>query len=177
MIYDTPSKGEDGLYFVKATNDDKKKCFVQVNRVGNVSLSGENTEVTLNLLTENNVKKITDVDELNITAAVENAASWFGKNLTEDVIRAAYTSSLVNDQFTCERIVQTRVFNSNLEVVDISTVTPENTCTAVLEFAGLWFAKKAFGPVWNLVQVKVFDDPVVEEAYPEDYIIRDEDEQ
>ena len=33
MIYDTVSKGEDGLYHVRAFTDDRKRKFVQLNDV------------------------------------------------------------------------------------------------------------------------------------------------
>jgi len=41
MIYNAPTKGEDGLYFVKVLNDDKRKSLVQLNKVKitDVSLS------------------------------------------------------------------------------------------------------------------------------------------
>lgn len=177
MIYDKPNKGEDGLYFVKALGDNKKRHYLQLNRVKNLSLSGDSNEISMNLVSEKNFQKIADLDELNIKSAVENATSWFGKELGEDVVRAAYTSSLVSNEFTCEKIPQTRVFNANQELVNFDNIKPTSVCTTIVEFAGLWFAKKAFGPVWNLVQVKVFDDPVIEDLYPEEYAIADEEEE
>ena len=55
------------------------------------------------------------------------------------------------------------------------------TCSIFVEFSGLWFAKKAFGPSWNLVQVKIHEDekPPEEtepeiEAYPDQYMFEDE---
>ena len=38
MIYNTPAKGEDGLYFVKVLNDEKRKCLVQLNKVKIIGL-------------------------------------------------------------------------------------------------------------------------------------------
>ena len=32
------------------------------------------------------------------------------------------------------------------------------TCSIFVEFAGIWFAKKAFGPTWNIVQVKIHEE-------------------
>jgi hypothetical protein len=176
MIYDKPNKNEDGLYFVKALGDNKKRHYLQLNRVTELSLSGDSSEFSMNLVTEKNIQKITDLDELNIKSAVENSVSWFGKKLSEDVVRAAYTSSLMSNDFTCEKIPQTKVFNANQELVNFDNIKPSSTCTVITEFAGLWFAKKAFGPVWNLVQVKVFDDPVVKDLYPEEYAIVDEED-
>jgi hypothetical protein len=48
-------------------------------------------------------------------------------------------------------------------------------CNVILEFAGIWFAKKAFGPAWNVIQVKVFDEPNLE-VYPEEYAFQDDEE-
>ena len=55
-------------------------------------------------------------------------------------------------------------------------------CSVVVEFSGLWFAKKAFGPTYNIVQVKLHPEPEPEpekdennfdESYPEDYMFED----
>jgi len=51
----------------------------------------------------------------------------------------------------------------------------------LIEFSGLWFAKKAFGPSWNLVQVKVHEEKKSEpeihekESYPDEYTIQDDE--
>jgi hypothetical protein len=66
----------------------------------------------------------------------------------------------------------------------------------MLEYAGLWFAKKVFGPQWNLVQVVMLPEPEPEpeptpepepepepeptpepevEAYPDDIVIEDDE--
>jgi hypothetical protein len=70
------------------------------------------------------------------------------------------------------------VYDHNKEVVTEELV-PGLTCTALIEFSGLWFAKKAFGPSWNLVQMKIHEEknpePEIEEeeTYPDQYIIED----
>lgn len=43
MIYNAPTKGEDGLYFVKVLNDDKRKSLIQLNKVKVTDVSGEIT--------------------------------------------------------------------------------------------------------------------------------------
>jgi hypothetical protein len=151
MLYNTPVKGDDGLYFVKALNDDKRKCLVQLNKVKVSEVSGE---VVFALVSDTNIDKIKNVDSQNLVAAHENAESWFGKALSEKVVEGAYTPSLVNDQLSGDKIEVTKVFNSAREVVDFDLVQPEKTCDVILEFSGLWFAKKAFGPSWNIVQVR-----------------------
>ena len=170
MIYGAPTKGEDGLYFVKALNDDKRKCLVQLNGVKIADVSGE---VFMNVTSG---VKIEDIDTRNLEAALENCESWFGKKLSESVIRGAYTPSIKDDQVTAERIDATKVFNAQQELIDFDGVQPEKTCDVILEFAGLWFAKKAFGSTWNVVQVRVHDDPIID-TYPEEYAFVDEDDQ
>jgi hypothetical protein len=59
MIYNTPAKGEDGLYFVKALNDNKRKCLIQLNNVKVADVSGE---VVFELDSDVNLKKIEDTD-------------------------------------------------------------------------------------------------------------------
>ena len=170
MIYGAPTKGEDGLYFVKALNDDKRKCLVQLNGVKIDDVSGE---VFMNVTSG---VKIEDIDTRNLEAALENCESWFGKKLSESVIRGAYTPSIKDDQVTAERIDATKVFNAQQELIDFDGVQPDKTCDVILEFAGLWFAKKAFGSTWNVVQVRVHDDPIVD-TYPEEFAFVYEDDQ
>ncbi len=91
MLYNAPAKGEDGLYFVKALNDSKRKCLVQLNNVKIVDVSGD---IVMDLGSEANISKIQEIDAQNLSAAVENAETWFGKKLTDKVVEGAYTSSV-----------------------------------------------------------------------------------
>lgn len=174
MIYNAPTKGEDGLYFVKVLNDDKRKSLIQLNKVKVTDVSGE---ITMDLGSEMNTQKIETIDDANLSAAIENCESWFGKKVSDGVIKGAYTSSLDAGSMTCDRIEATKVFNTQQEVVDFETIQPEKTCDVILEFAGIWFAKKAFGPTWNVVQVKVHDDPEPEiDTYPDGYAFVEDEE-
>lgn len=173
MIYNAPAKGEDGLYFVKTLNDTKRKCLIQLNNVKVADVSGE---VVFDLASEASLKKIEDVDAANLEAANENCESWFGKKLSDTVIKSAYTPSVVNGQLTGDRIEATKVFDAQQEVVDFEAVQTGKMCNVILEFAGLWFAKKAFGSSWNVVQVKVHPDPILD-VYPDGYAFVDEQEE
>ena len=46
MIYDTLSKGEDGLYHSRALNDEKKRHFIQLNGVSVSDVDQETGEVS-----------------------------------------------------------------------------------------------------------------------------------
>ncbi len=173
MIYNAPTKGEDGLYFVKALNDEKRKCFVQLNKVKVTDVSGE---IVIDIVSEANTKKVEGVDAQNLAAALENSETWFGKKLTEGVVKGAYTLSVGSGQITGDRLENTKVFNTRQESIDFDNIQTNKTCDVILEFAGLWFAKKAFGPTWNVVQVKVHPDPILD-VYPDQYAFVDEDEE
>jgi len=173
MLYNAPAKGDDGLYFVKALNESKRKCLVQLNKVKVADVSGD---VVLDLSSEANLAKIQAIDEQNLAAAQENCETWFGKQLSENVVKGAYTSSVVDGQLTGERIEVTKVFNAQQEQVDFENVQVGKSCDVILEFAGLWFAKKSFGSSWNVVQVRVHPDPILD-TYPEEYAFVDEDDQ
>lgn len=173
MKYNSPIKGDDGLYFVKALSDDKRKCLVQLNKVKISDVSGE---IVMDAVSEINTKKIENIDVQNVEAAIENCESWFGKKLSDNVVKGAYTSNVKDGQVTCDRIDVTKVFNAQQEVVDFDLVQPGKVCDVIVEFAGLWFAKKTFGTTWNLVQVRVHPDPVLD-IYPDEYAFVDEDDQ
>ena len=173
MLYNAPAKGDDGLYFVKALNDSKRKCLVQLNKVKVADVSGD---IVFELASEANVQKIGAIDTLNPEAARENCETWFGKQLSEKVIEGAYTSSVADGQVTGERIEVTKAFNAQQESVDIENVQAGKVCDVILEFAGLWFAKKSFGSSWNVVQVRVHPDPILD-TYPEEYAFVDEVEE
>lgn len=176
MIYNAPAKGEDGLYFVKTLNDDKRKCLVQLNKV-KISECSSTGEVVMDIASGGVAGgKIEGIDARNLDAALENCESWFGKKLSEGVIKGAYTPGLKDDQVTAERIDVTKVFNAQQEIVDFESIQTGKSCDMILEFAGLWFAKKAFGPTWNIVQVRIHDDPILD-TYPEEYAFVDEDDQ
>ena len=179
MFYNTPAKGDDGLYFVKASNDEKRKCLVQLNAVTVSEVSGD---MIFDINSDANADKITDIETQNLAAARDNSVEWFGKQLSDKVINGAYRSVLNNGQMTADMIVDppVRVFNTKQDSIDIEAIQTDKTCDVIVEFAGIWFAKKAFGGHWNVVQVRVHDDPVKEDpvidVYPEEYAFVDEPE-
>ena len=174
MFYSSPTKGEDGLYFVKASNDDKTKCLIQLNDVIVSEVSGE---LVFDVVSD---EKITDVESRNLLAAQDNCEEWFGKKLSKAVLDTAYQSVLSSGQMSADIITEpkVRVFNKNQEPIDFEIVQPGKKCDLLVEFAGIWFAKKAFGGNWHVVQIRVHEDPVVEDpisdVYPEQYAFVDE---
>jgi len=178
MIYDTLSKGEDGLYHSRALNDEKKRYFIQLNGVTVSDVDHETGEVSFEVTGEDNQAKVESVHVTNLQSALENSKTRFGKELPEKTISSAYTRS---ENLETDRISATRVFDHTKESVEFSSITVGMSCTVLVEFSGLWFAKKAFGPSWNIVQLKIPEAEVEveaeaeaeEETYPDQYMIQD----
>ena len=189
MIYDKISKGDDGIYHVRAFSNDRKRNFYQLN---NVLVTEASPDFTIALPEGCDVLK--SIHEDNVQAAVENSEGWFGRALSGATLKSAYvqdTGSSTPSSLTCERLPNTKVFNASKEVVEFDTVKTGDKCDIVVEFSGLWFAKKAYGPDWNIIQVKLQPEPIPEpepepepdpepepksefdETYPEDYMFSD----
>jgi len=168
MLYNTPAKGDDGCYFVRATNDDKKKHFVQLNNVRVTNISGG--ELTIDPCSDANKKKITSIDKANLQAAQENSVEWFGKAKLADALKKAYSAA----ELVAERIPPTKVFSADQEVIDFESIQEGRECSIILEYAGMWFVKTAFGPSYNVVQVKLHPEPIKSE-YPEEYAFIESD--
>ena len=80
MIYgSTPSKGEDGLYHVKAMTDGGKRCYVHVKNV--VVTDDTDAELTFDLSGAVGVENVEAIHANNIDAANENSVAWFTKQL------------------------------------------------------------------------------------------------
>lgn len=171
MIYDTISKGDDGLYHVHAFTDEHKRCFV---RVDNVIITDVTDDITFDV---NASSAIDEIHEANIQNAIENGEAWFGKKVSEKTIRSAY---IRDEALTAECIEQTKIFGSDKEILDKDALVNDTKCSVILEFSGMWFAKKAFGPAWNVVQVKIEkSEPetvqdVFDRSYPEEYMFDDD---
>ena len=170
MLYTAPAKGDDGCYFVRATTDEKKKHFIQLNKA-RISATTE-SDITIDPASPANKRKIAAINKANLQAAKENAKQWFGKDKSVDALKAAYSDA----ELVAERIPPTKVFSAEQEVIDFTNLREGDECALILEFVGMWFAKTAFGPAYNVVQVKLYPEPVKSE-YPEEYaFVEEEDE-
>lgn len=176
MLYSTqPTQSEDGTYFAKATTHEKRKKFVQINKAIVVDESDSVSDVSLQLHVSG-LDKVYDVDAENIQAAIDNSVAWFGQQMTEAQIKRAYQPSAPDGVLGCDIIPATKIFNSEMEVTDTGSLADGSKCKVIVEFSGLWFAKKTFGPIWNLVQVKLFAAPIIDD-YPDAYAFEDTEEE
>ena len=178
MIYDDPTRDEDGTYIVKVRNDEGKKCLVQLKCVSVKDL-GEEVEVQVR-----NAKKIRAIDEENLNTAAGRSKEWFKKTMCSVKLKTLYVSSLSKNVLAADKISASRVFNPEKESIPFDIIKETKKADVLLEFAGIWFAKKTFGPIWNIIQVKLVppqQEPEPEEPeeptepeYPEECVISDE---
>ena len=92
MIYNKPTKADDGMRHVTAFTDEKKRCFIQLPCVKVLDIDSEMEEVSFEITGEENQAKIESVHASSIQSAVENAVEWFGKELPEKTVTNAYTN-------------------------------------------------------------------------------------
>lgn len=151
MIYNAPTKGDDGLYNVRAFTDERKRILIQLN---NVTVTDVGSDITFSVPQDDEALK--QIHDLNIKNAHENSEQWFGRKLSEETLKKAYVTG---DTISCDLIPSTRAFNSDKTPADFDSIKVGDVCSVIVDFAGLWFAKKAYGPSWCVVQVKLQPKP------------------
>jgi hypothetical protein len=181
MEYGTPQKLPNGRYFLKIG-----PVRHQVNGLV-LQDSLESKTVTFKV---KDSSLFTGIDTDILAKAKECKVEWFRKDLSDDLISAAYQESVSDEILDASLItvkgeVRTLAFDSQKNPVELQAVSSGTMCDAVLELTGLWFLKKSFGPIWRIVQVRTraaakepartylfTDDPVEEQEIddPSDYI-------
>lgn len=179
MLYEAPVRDDEGYYFVRAKTDENKKCLIQLN---NIMVQNSEESISLRIAGKRHSKKIDPIDEENIKNAVEKSTEWFKKQISEETLKKLYVSSVDENILSVDKIKASKIFNADNELIDFTELSEEKKCNTLVEFAGIWFAKKSFGPIWNIVQVKVLPEPKkelepefpAEPEYPEEYALNDE---
>lgn len=171
MLYGVPSKLPDGRYFLKVTQDGGDRCVHQVN---NVKLATDGNQVTLTI-PPGDVTLFSDIDEQIITQAKESKVLWFGKEIADETVVAAYQKS-VNPEHelsaslvTIKGEVVTTFYDTQKAKVDL---TQSGSVDVLLELSGLVFTKRVFEPVWKVVQgrIKAPQKP----KFPREYLFKDD---
>ena len=176
FTYTAPKKLEDGRYYIKASHDNGKPIFVQLNNVILASKFSEADNVIVELADTNSV---TSLDDGNKVAAKENSQEWFGKTMSEKTIDAGYVSGLNGNTFTVQKVrskgkVLTKAFDHTKEPIDTADLDEGAKCDVVVEFSGLMFMKKSFSPIWRIVQVRLRSPP--KKHYTDEYLFEDDQE-
>jgi hypothetical protein len=177
LTYGTHKKLADGRYYVKVSKPDSTRFMVQLNRVKLLTRFDESDDVTLEL-NQSSLDKISEIDAHNIASAKVNCQEWFGKAVADKTLETAYTKSL--QEFTMNTTkaragsqVLTKFFGHDKTPVESSALDVGLTCDIILEFSGIWFMQKTFGPIWRIAQVRLLAPP--KKLYPDEYLFQDEE--
>ena len=173
LAYGTPKKLQDGRYYVKVSKSDESRFMVQLNKVKLLTKFDESDDVTLEL-SQSALDKISEIDAQNIAASKVNSQSWFGKVLADQTLEAAYSKSTQDTSMNTTKARVTKIFAHDKSPVDPSSVESGTSCDVVIEFAGIWFLKKTFGPIWRIAQVRLSAPP--KKLYPDEYLFQDDEQ-
>jgi len=179
MIYGQPKQLPDGRYYLKVQTDDSNRCMVQLNNTTLLTDFSDGENVTLSLSSKG-MSKIQEINQCNLAAAKENGKLWFGKDVSDKTLEAAYTPN-VNDETinvgkaTVNKSVVTKCYDSDKNPVDLDTLKEGVKCDVMVEFSGLWFMKKTFGPIWRIAQIRL--KAVPKKVYPDEYLFNDSEDE
>ena len=178
VTYGSPKKLPDGRYYLKVSDESGGRVMVQLNKVKLLTTFTESDDVTLQLNTQA-LEKISSIDEQNIVAAKANSQEWFGKALADQTLEAAYVKSTQDLTMNTSKAkvgsqVVTKTFSHDRTVVDTEQLVIGTDCDVILEFSGIWFMKKTYGPIWRVAQVRLLAPP--KKMYPDEYLFQDADE-
>ena len=180
MKFDQPKKTQDGRYYLKVSNDDGSRVLVQLNNVNIANKFSDEEQVTLGL-NEINQGKVKTIDDVCVSQAEESSQEWFGKVLSPATLKSAYTGLSGKDSINVSKAtvkgkVVTNIFDHEKNVMAHDDLGENVACDVILEFSGIWFMKKTYGPIWRLAQVKVRSPPKKKQpVYPNNYMFADED--
>lgn len=151
MNFSTPTKLPDGRYFAKCN----EKKLVQLNSVYMETSFAEGDTVTFTLDSSHQDKmKPFDLNVLEL--AKSNSTEWFGREVQEKSLQAAFTSSFKDGTMNILKSKNTTAWRKNAdEKIDPNEIKAGSKCDIVLEMSGIWFMKKTFGIVWRVIQIRL----------------------
>jgi len=174
MKFTSPKKTPDGRYFLKVSNDDNSRVLLQLNKTVLKTKLSESLDCTLGL-SDLGQAKIKEIDSLVVKEAENSSELWFGKKLGQATLKSAYTG-LSEDTLNVNKVQQKgvcllNIFNHKRDALAQEDIEIESECDVIVEFSGVWFMKKTYGPIWKLVQVKTRKEI---NTYPSDYMFVDD---
>ena len=173
IVYGTPKKLPDGRYFVKVSKADSSRVMIQLNKVKVITQLDQSDDVTLEL-NQAALDKVSGIDANNVSSAKQNCESWFGKTLADQTLETAYNKSTQDASMNTTKAKVLKIFAHDKTPVEDIGVQAGVTCDVILEFAGIWFLKKTFGPVWRIAQVRLLAPP--KKLYPDEYLFQYDEE-
>ena len=174
MLYGVPSKLPDGRYFLKVTQDSGDRCVHQVNNVKMAVTEGNQVTVTI----PGDVTLFSDIDEQIVAQAKDSKVLWFGKEISDETVTSAYQKSVNPESelsasfVTIKGEIVTTFYDTQKARVDLTQFGSSPSVDILVELSGLVFTKRAFEPVWKVVQgrVKAPQKP----RFPREYLFKDD---
>lgn len=166
----TPSKLQDGRYFLKVSGE---KALYQLNNV-HLAVTNDN-QVTV---TGADQTIFEHIDEQIITQAKESKVAWFGKEISDETVVGAYQKSLNLESELCASLttikgeIVTTAYDTQKKQVPLGDIGT-GSVDAWFELIGLVFTKRTFEPVWKVIQVRIRSAP--KSKFPREYLFRDDD--
>lgn len=168
----TPSKLQDGRYFLKVSGE---KALYQLNNV-RLTVSEDNQAT----VTGADPALFEQIDDQIITQAKESKVAWFGKEISDETVVGAYQKSLNLESELCASLttikgkVVTTAYDTQKKQVSLDDIGT-GPVDAWFELIGLVFTKRTFEPVWKVIQVRIRSAP--KSKFPREYLFRDEEEE
>ena len=150
-----PVKCKDGRYYLRTTGEGVRKNFKGVTVSlpdGTVDFGGW------------------ELKDVIVDKALELREQWFGRKLSDKVVRNAYIPSGTCIQVSTKTC---KVYNHKKELLDEPDFT--GLADICLEHVGLSFTQKNYQSVWKLVQVRKCKPPPVVEYMFSDSESSDDD--
>lgn len=120
-------------------------------------------------------------DDMIVDAAQKHAQEWFGRDMSEDLVREFY-KPLVRDSSQGKYAPMIRlkltpyseIFDVDQNrVTDFEYITKGSTCRAIVDVSSIWFINKQFGVSLRVLQAAVVSKP----ATISGFAFQDDDEE
>ena len=146
ITFSSPAKHGNG-YLVRA-HEDENPVWVKIDKA--------RLSVADWILHEVDSPRLSEIDTLIKDSAKENKKEWFGRELADSTLDRAFNASVDKNglvEVRCAKDGPVMYGPGNTEV-SMDSFNPDEPCSVLLQFVGIWFLQKSYGPLYKLVQVK-----------------------
>ena len=170
-------KLQDGTMYAKNTSNDNMILLKNVRIEGTFD---ESENVTL-VICDSTL--INSADASVCSYAKANSTEWFGKDLSEKTLNAAFTQSVRDDSMIVQKASKrgssvVRVFNHDKTTSSTDQLTDGILCDVYVEMSGVQFFKRTYGIVWKIVQVRLKPTPKPKRnRYTDECLFQEEEEE
>ena len=122
-------------------------------------------ELTISLGRDENkhmIQFLKDLDNHIMEHAKENSEEWFGKKMSDELIKEFYKQSYDQKNpnyppnFRVKIHKDVNIYDTKRQIQDLSYLDKGDNAAMVVELSGIWISGKRFGVTWRLKQMKVY---------------------